>query len=636
MKSSMKSLFTCGTSTLCLALSISAASAQSVDYSALQQTFGEPVTTSATGKPQRASDVPADMIIITQDQIRRSGAVKITDLLKFVPGMDVRTYGDVNAEVNVHGFTQPATSRLLVLVNGRQVYLDQLGYVDWNTIPVQLGEIQQIEIVKGPGSALFGFNAASGVINIITINPHNTQMTQARVTGGSYGLFDVSGVVAHRITDDLSFRVSGGYSTQDVYSGVQTVSVMSPWKPSADNAAAEVNWQVTDKILARAEGTYARSHQLELSALAGFANMIYGTASLKGGVTADTSLGLIDFSAYYNHLKHVVYGPPGPPAGADGRLNFTDNVAVISASDLFKVGSDVAVRIGGEYRFNKVKRLGIPETAQTLSADAMVDWTITPDLSLTNSGRLDFVSPSNVGAYVYHTITAYSFNTGLVYKAGADDTLRLLAGRSNQIPSMLMLLRVPGIKPSSLMKYQGTWDHALATISSTVHASVYYQSITRTMVYGVLNGGDVSSTGVEASLQGANTDGWSWNGSINYRTVGGGLHFTPSSALGYALDFEKTMPKCILTFGLGKTFGDFEANVEGKWSSESQDWAPVYNSKTFVNVPDYLTMTARIGYRINDNFSVAVTAAQLNRETVFEGANNPDKRRFMATLTASL
>lgn len=633
MTYSMKSLLACSTSVVCLAFG---ANAQSVDYSALQQTFGEPVTMSATGKPQRASDVPADMIIITQDQIRRSGAVKLMDLLKFVPGMDVRTYGNVNAEVNVHGFTQPATSRLLVLVNGRQVYLDQLGYVDWNTLPVQLSEIQQIEIVKGPGSALFGFNAASGVINIITINPHQTEKVSAQVTGGTYGLIDVSGVVAHRITDELSFKLSGGYSAQKAYQVASYASVMAPWNPTAENAALEIDWQVTDKIVARAEGTTARSHQLELGALAGFANMITATNSYKLGVTADTEIGLLDFSAYHNNLKHLVYGPPGPPYGADGLINMADAVTVVSLSDLFKVGSDVAVRIGGEYRFNKVKRLGVPEPAQFFATNAMVDWAITPELSWTNSARIDFVSPDNVGAYVYHTLTAYSFNSGLVYKAGADDTLRVLIGRSNQLPSMLMLLRAPGVKPSSLMKYQVTWDHALPTISSTLHASVYYQALSRLIVYGVQNVGNTSSIGLETSLQGSNQEGWNWSASFNYRAPDDNLHFFRTGPVGYALDFNRTMPKYLLTFALGKTWGDFEADVEGKWVSESQDWAPVWLANTFVDVPDYLTMTARVGWKISDNFSLAVTAQQFNKENVYEGTNNPDKRRFMVTLTSSL
>jgi iron complex outermembrane receptor protein len=67
---------------------------------------------------------------------------------------------------------------LLVLLNGQQVYLDDLGRTQWYTLPVELDEIRQIEIVKGPNTALFGFNAASGVINIITYDPAHESITQ--------------------------------------------------------------------------------------------------------------------------------------------------------------------------------------------------------------------------------------------------------------------------------------------------------------------------------------------------------------------------------------------------------------------------------------------------------------------------
>jgi outer membrane receptor for ferrienterochelin and colicins len=68
--------------------------AQSVDYGALERLFGEPVTTSAAGWPQKVSAAPANMVIITQDDIRRSGANNIPDVLRFVAGLDVRRYGD--------------------------------------------------------------------------------------------------------------------------------------------------------------------------------------------------------------------------------------------------------------------------------------------------------------------------------------------------------------------------------------------------------------------------------------------------------------------------------------------------------------------------------------------------------------
>jgi outer membrane receptor for ferrienterochelin and colicins len=78
-------------------------SAQSLDYRAMEQLFGEPVTASATGKPQRQSDAPVNMEIITQDDIRRSGATSIPDVLQFVQGVDVRRTGMAGVDVGIRG-----------------------------------------------------------------------------------------------------------------------------------------------------------------------------------------------------------------------------------------------------------------------------------------------------------------------------------------------------------------------------------------------------------------------------------------------------------------------------------------------------------------------------------------------------
>jgi outer membrane receptor for ferrienterochelin and colicins len=68
--------------------------------------------------------------------------------------VDVRRYGLADVEVGIRGYNQPYNPRLLVLVNGRQVYLDDYGHVNWSSIPIQLDEIRQIEVIKGPNSAL--------------------------------------------------------------------------------------------------------------------------------------------------------------------------------------------------------------------------------------------------------------------------------------------------------------------------------------------------------------------------------------------------------------------------------------------------------------------------------------------------
>src|SRR4030088_1854403 len=90
-------------SLVCCALIPSASHAQSIDYGSLEQLFGESVTTSATGSPQRVTEVPANMEIITADEIRRSGADNIPDILQFIAGVDVRRYSFAQAEVSVRG-----------------------------------------------------------------------------------------------------------------------------------------------------------------------------------------------------------------------------------------------------------------------------------------------------------------------------------------------------------------------------------------------------------------------------------------------------------------------------------------------------------------------------------------------------
>jgi iron complex outermembrane receptor protein len=106
------------------AWSASCAAAQGLDYGRLEELFAEPVTASATGKPQRVSDAPATIDIITAEQIRRSGASDIPGVLRQLPGIDVTRSSQNGQDVSLRGYTGPMTGRLLVLVDGRQIYND--------------------------------------------------------------------------------------------------------------------------------------------------------------------------------------------------------------------------------------------------------------------------------------------------------------------------------------------------------------------------------------------------------------------------------------------------------------------------------------------------------------------------------
>ena len=119
------------------------ATAQSIDYGALQQLFNEPVTTSATGAPQRSTEVPVDMTIISSDDIKRSGAFDLPTIVSRVAGVDILNFAATSSDVGIRGYDQARSPRLLVLINGRQVYMDHFGYTDWNALPIELSEIRQ-------------------------------------------------------------------------------------------------------------------------------------------------------------------------------------------------------------------------------------------------------------------------------------------------------------------------------------------------------------------------------------------------------------------------------------------------------------------------------------------------------------
>ena len=124
--------------------------------------------TSVSKKAQKISEAAAAIFVITQEDIRRSGATNIPDLLRMVPGMDVSQINANDWAVSARGFNQQFSNKLLVLIDGRAVYTPLLGGVNWDTQDVPLEDIDRIEVIRGPGATLWGANAVNGVINVVT------------------------------------------------------------------------------------------------------------------------------------------------------------------------------------------------------------------------------------------------------------------------------------------------------------------------------------------------------------------------------------------------------------------------------------------------------------------------------------
>lgn len=143
--------------------------------------------TSVSKTEQKLSQTAAAVFVITQEDIARSGATSIPDLLRMVPGMDVAQINANTWAINARGLNARFSNELQVLVDGRSVYTDSFGGVFWDQLDLPLEDIERIEVIRGPGGSIWGGNSVNGVINIITKKASETKGVMVVGGGGTEG-----------------------------------------------------------------------------------------------------------------------------------------------------------------------------------------------------------------------------------------------------------------------------------------------------------------------------------------------------------------------------------------------------------------------------------------------------------------
>ena len=161
-------------------------------------------------------NAPNSTAIVTAQDLRMSGYTNPAWALRRVAGVSILGSDPADPQINIRGFNQRMSNRTIVLVDGRSVYLDFIGLTLWNQLPVNLEDIERIEVIRGPASALYGADAFTGVINIITrqLGDGGSYLSAGVGTNGVYRL--AAGASGH--VDRWRFRVSGGYERGDNYS----------------------------------------------------------------------------------------------------------------------------------------------------------------------------------------------------------------------------------------------------------------------------------------------------------------------------------------------------------------------------------------------------------------------------------
>lgn len=327
-----------------------------------EDVFAESVVT-ASKTAQSPLDASASTSVITEQDIRLSGITKIPELLRRLAGVDLMEVTGGQTEVSIRGFNQRLSNKTLVLVDGRSVYADILGATIWQTLSVGVEDIERIEIVRGPGSSLYGADAFNGVINIITKKPGDGKNGVAGGYGSqatTHGSLWAAGHVG-----ELGWRMAAGYD------------YLPRWSREVPNGRADVRTGVGDQVEssrtirldARGSRTFGKTGTLSFGGgLAQGSLEILGVGTLQDlvlpsfystDVTTAWASEHLDARVFWNRLRadstlNVNYvGQSLLPS----RINqdVLDGEAVYKTK--FAITPDVAddLRVGVEYRYKNVE-----------------------------------------------------------------------------------------------------------------------------------------------------------------------------------------------------------------------------------------------------------------------------------------
>ncbi len=173
-----------------------------------------PLVITASKKEQPITESPAAVTVLTSKDIKESGASNIPDLLRSVSGVHVMTKSARDQQVSIRGFNENLNNKLLVLIDGRSVYWDGFGNVFWQMFPIDLDEIDRIEIIKSPVSSLYGANAFSGIISIISKSPDKLPGAGLTLTGGEGDSLGFS-LIHSAMAGKVDYKISIGWNVTD-------------------------------------------------------------------------------------------------------------------------------------------------------------------------------------------------------------------------------------------------------------------------------------------------------------------------------------------------------------------------------------------------------------------------------------
>lgn len=408
----------------------------------------EVIVVTASRTEQSLNEAPAAVSVLTAKDIEAIPADNYGALLRNVPGLNVSQTSARDINMTSRGSTNTLSTSQLVLVDGRSLYLDFFGFVMWDFLPVNTAEIKQIEAVRGPGSAVWGANAMTGVVNLITKRPKEMVGTSLLFGGGELGT--LYGSLAHAgVSDNFGYKVSAGYYEQDPYErpvipGVQSFPNSGTAQPKGE---VRLDWDLADDSVFSVGGGYAGTD--------GIIHTGIGPFDIKKG--SDLTYGKLDWNKgafrvgfFANFLQAdssnlVSVGTDGQPLG----FKFNTDTYNLDASNTTVVGAHNIFTYGANYRDSKFdleiapdgtkkQEYGVFLQDEILLGDK-VRWVI--------GGRYDDIDPID-GVFTPRTSLLFAPNTHHTFRVSYNEAFRTPSAINSYLDATILVGSSPLLLPA--------------------------------------------------------------------------------------------------------------------------------------------------------------------------------------------
>jgi iron complex outermembrane receptor protein len=568
---------------------------------------------------QPLSDAPAAIYVITHDDIVRSGAMSLPEILRLAPNLQVAQNGASQYVITARGFSGSAadqnfSNKLLVLIDGRSVYTPLYSGVYWDMQNVLPEDIERIEVISGPGATLWGANAVNGVINIITRKSSETQGGLLSVQTGNLGS-SVAVRFGGKINDDLTYRLyvddfadydtvsASGAKAHDNWSQPQG-GFRFDWTPSAGDAVtlqgdAYAGSEAQDgapnediegrNLLARWNRTWQDGSDLQVQAY--YDHTARTTEDDGGHFSVDTydldvqhSFTLYGFNQIvwgggYRYSQYAIVGTP--------QLQFSPSNGALNLANVF---------VQDSVSFNKAVKLtaGLkleddPYSGLAVLPSVRLSWTVNDEVLLWAAASRAIRSPTPFDRDVAETLGSTLF----------------LVGDPDYQPEALTAYEVGArVQPNSRTSFSVS---AYYNVYSALRSTEFNPLTLIPLSWGNMMRGD--TYGVEAWGEYRLTE-W-WRLSAGFNALAERLTFEPGSAGNFSALFG------LPALGIGQAGDDPKYQASLKSSMNLGHAVTLDGDLRYVDalpdpaVPGYVELDARVGWKISPRVQLSLAGLNL-------------------------